>query len=518
MRARNTAWQRIGDGWDLLVIGGGVTGAGLLLEAARRGLHAALVERADFASGASSRSSKLVHGGLRYLREGRIGLTRESVVEREKLLRDAPGLVQPMRFLMPHYPGGKPSPRSLGLGLTLYDLFAGRKRHRYVDPCEALRIAPPIASERLIGAHEYVDATTDDARLVLRLLQEALDAGAVAVNYANATELLEHDGRVVGARVVDAVSGRAVDVPARAVINASGAASDALRMQLGKRPKLRALRGSHLVLAGWRLPLSVSVAFSHPRDRRPVFAYPWCGVTLVGTTDLDHRDELSREPTIAREEVEYLLEALEQQFPRSGIARTDIIASYAGVRPVIDTGAANPSRESRDHVILREEGLITVTGGKLTTFRPMALATLHAAQPLLGRHVALAPRSVFEPAQLPVAAELNGTARQRLAGRYGVQAQRVVDAAPVAEREAVGGTDILWAELRWAARNEAVMHLDDLLLRRTRLGLLVQDGGARWFDRIRDICRDELAWDDARFAGEAAAYSDLHATNYGVPR
>ncbi len=502
----------------MLVIGGGVTGAGILLESARRGLRAALVERADFAAGASSRSSKLVHGGLRYLGEGQIRVTRESVAERERLLREAPGLVQRIGFLMPHYPGTKPSPRSLGLGLTLYDLFAGHTHHRYVDAREALRIAPPIASDRLIGAHDYSDATTDDARLVLRVVQEAREAGAAARNYAHATELLERDGRVVGARVVDVVSGRTLEIRARVTVNACGAASDALRVQLGERPRLRPLRGSHLILAGWRLPLAVAVAFSHPRDGRPVFAYPWLGVTLVGTTDLDHRDELSREPTIAREEVDYLLEALAYQFPRAAIATADIVTTYAGVRPVVHTGAAEPSREKRDSVILSERGLITVMGGKLTTFRPMALATLRAAQPLLGRRIDLEPRAVFAPVALARDRELTSGARQRLAGYYGAQAQRVLDDAPVAERERIGDGDVLWAELRWAARNEDVVHLDDLLLRRTRLGVLARDGGARWFERVRDICREELAWDDARFAGEAAAYRDLHARSYGLPR
>ncbi len=517
MLERETAWQRLRETWDILVVGGGITGAALLFEAARRGLRAALVERADFAAGASSRSSKLVHGGLRYLAEGQIGLTRESVAERERLLREAPGLVNPLPFLMPHYSGGRPSPLSLELGLTLYDLFAGHRRHRSVDAREALRIAPPIASKRLRNAHAYVDATTDDARLVLRLLQEARALGAVALNYAAASTLLQDGGGITGARIVDTAGNRAVDAMARVVVNACGAGSDALRLQLARQPKLRPLRGSHLLLPGWRLPLAVSVAFLHPRDARPVFAFPWLGATLVGTTDLDRDDDPSHEPSISREEATYLLEAVEYQFPRATVPPADVISTYAGTRPVVAGGAADPSRERRDTLILAERGLVTVTGGKLTTFRPMALATLAALQPLLGQRIDLTSRPVFTRAEPPVAAGLSGDQRRRLSGYYGDRAQQLVDTTPQDERERIGGTDTLWAEMRWVARNEGVVHLDDLLLRRTRLGLLTRDGGTRWFDRIRRICRDELSWDDARFESEAAAYREHLATHHGMP-
>ncbi len=499
-----------------MVVGGGITGAAVLFESARRGLRALLIERADFASGASSRSSKLVHGGLRYLKEGKVALTRESVRERESLLRIAPGLVERMPFLMPHYPGGKPDPRVLELGLTLYDFFAGHRAHRFVGRDETLRLAPAIDDRRLRGAHEYTDATTDDARLVLRLIMEARDAGAIALNYTDAIELIEHNGTIGGARLRDLIDSRTAEVSARVVVNAGGAASDALRESIGEKRRLRPLRGSHLILPGWRLPLAQAIAFSHPRDGRPVFAYPWLGITLVGTTDVDHHDDARLEPAIAREELTYLLEALSRQFPRSSVGSGDIIATYAGVRPVIDSGSTDPSKESRDAAIWDERGLITVTGGKLTTFRPMALAALRAAARRLGR-IDLAQRPALARAHHPRAPHLSLAQGTRLSGYYGAHAQALLDETPQSEHETIGATDTLWAEVRWCARNESVEHLDDLLLRRTRLGLIEPNVQDRWPDRLRALCREELGWDDARYDRELSDYRRLHRTHYGIP-
>ena len=503
--------------WDILVIGGGITGAGILNEASRRGLRALLLERGDFASGTSSRSSKLVHGGLRYIKEGKIALTRESVRERESLLRDAPGLVEPLAFLMPHYPGRKPGRALLGVGLAVYDVLAGSWNHRFVQPHEALMMAPPLRAEGLQGAHLYGDATTDDARLVLRLLQEAQTRGAVALNYVEVRALLRRNGAVNGATVVEVAGGRTIPISARVVINATGAGADALRGTIDEAPKLRPLRGSHLLLPNWRLPLGLSVAFSHPHDGRPVFAYPWCGMTLVGTTDLDHHGDLHSEPRITTQEVSYLLAALADHFPSAQIAAHDIVSTYAGVRPVVASGKTDPSKEGRDQLLLDEQGLITITGGKLTTFRPMALAALRAASKHLGgtgAPASAAPYLVQSP--LPHAPALSEALRERLAGRFGSKAQAVVDEAGPEELEVIGPSQTLWAELRYAAQHEAVMRLDDLLLRRTRIGLTFSDGGAALFPRIHQVCR-ALGWDDARWQREEDAYRSLWQDHYGVP-
>ena len=506
MERREQTWQQLHGPWDVLVIGGGITGAGVLMEAARRGLRAALVERGDFASGASSRSSKLVHGGLRYLKDGRIGLARESVREREALLREAPGLVEPISFVMPHYCGRKPGRASVSAGLALYDLLAGRRSRRFLDARRTLELVPALDAHGLTGAHLYGDASTDDARLVMRVLQEAVDSGASALNYVCAERLSQRGGRVAGAVLRDVLTERHVEAEARVVINAAGPAADRLRADTGARPKLRPLRGSHLLLPDWRLPLAQAVAFFHPHDGRPVFAYPWFGAVLVGTTDLDHRADPVEEASISPQEAAYLIAALQHQFPRQAIELRDAIAAFAGVRPVLAGGRADPSRESRDHLILREHGLITVTGGKLTTFRPMALAALRAARDALGTSVDLDPRPIFSPAAPPQAPNLTSSARLRLGGRYGSRAQAVVDAAQAGEMEAIEGSQTLWCELRWAARTEGIAKLDDLLLRRTRIGLLLRDGAARWLPRVREICAAELHWDDARWEREETAY------------
>ena len=517
MTSRAQSLERLSALWDILVIGGGITGAGILNEASRCGLRALLVERGDFASGTSSRSSKMVHGGLRYINEGKIALTRESVRERDALLRDAPGLVEPLSFLLPHYPKSKPGRALLGAGLAIYDLLSGNWKHRYVGADEALLLAPAIRRAGLQGAHVYTDAATDDARLVMRLLQESGERGALALNYVEAKTLLRINGTVSGADVVDVASGKEYPLSARVVINATGASADKLRGTIDAPAKLRPLRGSHLLLANWRLPVAQSVAFSHPRDGRPVFAYPWCGMTLVGTTDLDHHDDLRNEPVITKAEIEYLLDALAYQFPCAHISRGDIVCTYAGVRPVVASGKADPSKESRDQLLLEEAGLITITGGKLTTFRPMALSALRTAARHFPKGTLRFSRApIFAPVSLPLASNLNESAKARLAGRYGARAQALIDESGPDELETIAPSQTLWAELRYAAQHEQVMRLDDLLLRRTRIGLTLADGGAQLFGRIREVC-SVLGWSDARWQLEETSYRALWQAHYGVP-
>ncbi len=503
--------------WDLLIIGGGITGAGILLEAARRGLKALLVEQRDFAWGTSSRSSKLVHGGLRYLKEGRFGLTRESVRERDALMRQAGGLVETQGFSFGDYTGGKPGRKMFLLGLAIYDLMSGRRERHYVDSAEFLMMAPNIGRNELQGGMCYTDAKTDDARLVLRVLQEAQTHGAVAINYLAAQTLLRNGSKVTGAALVDGVDGSVHEIRARLVVNATGAWADALRGQTGAAPRIRPLRGSHLMLPAWRLPLAQAVSLMHPTDGRPVFAYPWEGVTLVGTTDVDHKGPLNNEAAITRSEVDYLMLALECQFPQQGLTEADILATYAGVRPVIDSGAADPSKEGRDHAVWIDDGLLTVTGGKLTTFRVIALDALKHAMPLLpGWHDTLKPRPIFAPRAWP-GIRLRGSQRLRIEGRYGASTGALLAAAQPGELELIPGTQTHWAELRWAARAEAVLRLEDLMLRRTRLGLQLRGGGVAHLARIRAICQPELAWTDAQWESSQAAYLALWNANYSLP-
>jgi len=513
-------------GLDLLVVGGGITGAGILLEAARRGLKALLVEQRDFAWGTSSRSSKLVHGGLRYLAEGRLRLTRESVREREALLRDAPGLVEPQGFAFPDDGGDPRRRRRLLAGLAVYDLLAGRRERHWFDPAEFQMLAPNVRGAGQVGGVCYTDARTDDARLVLRVLDEARRHGAEARNYVALGALLREGGRVRGALLRDGRSGAASEVAARVVVNATGAWACATggQVPLDGAPRLRPLRGSHLVLPAWRLPLAQAVSLMHPADGRPVFAFPWEGVTLAGTTDVDHREGLAHEARITRAEFDYLMAALRAQFPHLGLADGDVLATYAGVRPVLDGGSRGaPSRENREHVVWDEPGLVAVTGGKLTTFRVIARDVLRRVARQLpawqGGQAEAAPCQLFAPCTQPSVPYVRPGAPvlQRLAGRHGHHAQALVDAAGPGELEAVPGTLTPWAELRWAARHEAVFHLEDLLLRRTRLGLQLAAGGAGQLARIRAICQPELGWDDARWAAEQEAYLALWTAQHGIP-
>lgn len=515
---REAIWARLSEPWDIIVVGGGITGAGILREAARLGLRALLIEQRDFAWGTSSRSSKLIHGGLRYLRQGQIGMTRDSVRERERLLREAPGLVEPLGFLLATFESEGLSRALYGLALNFYDWLAGRRDHRAYSREDLSLLAPHLGGSRLAGAYWYGDAQTDDARLVLRLLREACAAGAAALNYVAAEGLLREGGRVVGLRLRDVAGGRSAELRAGLVINATGAWADRLRGELGRPPAMRPLRGSHLVFPAWRLPMAQAIIFPHPRDRRPVFVFPWEGATIVGTTDVDHSGGLAEEPAISPAEAGYLLEAVRTHFPRLDLSLDDAVAAWAGVRPVVGSGRADPSKEPRDHVVWAEEGLLTVTGGKLTTFRLTALEALEAARPLLPDLPSGPHGPALDPApDLPDTAGLDAGTLRRLRGRYGADAAALLAAAQPGELTAIAGTPTLWAELRWAARAEAVQHLDDLLLRRTRLGLLLPEGGAALLPTVRAICQSELGWDDSRWEAEEAAYRQLWRAAYAPP-
>lgn len=510
---RDKVWADMGREWDLIIIGGGITGAGILREAVRAGLKAALFEAHDFASGTSSRSSKLVHGGLRYLRNAQIRLTYESVRERERLLKEGRGLVSPLPFLMANFAGDKIPGWVFGVGLTLYDLLALKWNHAGYTPEELRGLCPELTAPHLSGGYRYFDAEVDDARLVLRVLLEAVADSGLALNYAPAESLLRTaDGRVRGIVVRDLSpdgGGRTAEVQGSVVINATGAWADELREQAGGRRRLRRLRGSHLVFPWARLPLARAVTFLHRGDGRPVFVVPWEGATFIGTTDVDHRSEMQTNVRISPQEAGYLLDAARFAFAAPGLRLEDVIATYSGVRAVVDTGKADPSKESREHVLWNENGLLTVAGGKLTTFRLTAQRTLEAVRAVLPEH----PRRhrhhrVLDPTPAEeTLCDIPPEHRLRLLGRYGQAACLLVEAAGDGELSSIETLPALWAELRWAARAEGVIHLDDLLLRRMRLGLLLPDGGMDHIERIRAIAQPELGWDDDRWEHEARAYN-----------
>jgi glycerol-3-phosphate dehydrogenase len=513
---RDKIWSELDQPWDLIVIGGGITGAGILREARRAGLRVLLVEAHDFASGTSSRSSKLVHGGFRYLKNAQIRVTLQSVRERERLLNEGRGLVNPLGFLLANYRGDSIPGWVFGVGLIVYDLLALKWGHRHYDAYDMHDLCPPLAEDKLLGGYRYFDAQTDDARLVLRVIQEAVQEGGVALNYAFVAGLLrQRDGRVCGVILRDEApgsAGRTVEVQAPVVVNATGAWADDLRNQVGGRTRLRKLRGSHLIFPATKLPLTRAISFLHPEDGRPISAVPWEGVTLIGTTDVDHEASMQDEPAISMAEAEYLMEATRYIFCNQNLSLEDIQGTYSGVRPVVNTGKDDPSKESREHILWTENGLLTVTGGKLTTFRLMAHDALQRVRAFLPGKPTFNPeqRVLAEPpAGLTLPEGLTPAARLRLLGRHGANAPQLLSIAQPGEFTPIESSTALWVELRWAARSEGVVHLDDLLLRRVRLGLLLPEGGLPCMERIRSIAQSELGWDDQRWEQEISSYASL---------
>jgi glycerol-3-phosphate dehydrogenase len=406
------------------------------------------------------------------------------------------------------------------LGVVIYDLLAPKWKHNFLSKKKMLRNCPQIESEDLHAGFLYYDAGIDDSRLVLRILQETVADGGTALNYSRVKELLKNrEGAVCGVVLRDqSPEGLGdVEIKSRVVINATGPWSDELRNQINAPARLRKLRGSHLIFPQRRLPLKNAVTLLHPRDRRAMFAIPWQGVTLVGTTDLDHSDSLSKgEPFASADEIEYILQAAQATFPSVELTHSDLISSFSGLRPVINTGISDPSKESRAHEVWEEEGLITVTGGKLTTFRIMAEEALQKATPRLSHPVDFSQRKRYfkslpkiNPNGMVLSSEF-----AYLIGRYGAETMDLLETALPGENEPIGNLSNLWSEIRWNARTGAIEHLDDLLLRRVRLGMLLPDGANKEMKRVRSIAQSELGWDDKRWLQEEARYRNIYQQAY----
>lgn len=524
--------------FDLVVVGGGITGAGIYREACLHGLNVLLVEQQDFAWGTSSRSSKMVHGGLRYLGKGQFSLAKDSVTERQNLMHQLKGLVDPLPFLMTHYKGGFPGPWIFDKLLAIYDFFSGKKQRKFFN--EGLRdfLVPGINGEDLLGATQFMDAVTDDARLVLRVLQDGNQNGGIALNYVKAIDLIRPssdsnaEANVEGIQLKDEISGKTFSVSASAVVNATGAWTDELRQGLGKNKQIRPLRGSHLVLPFWRLPVAFSVSFFHPSDKRPVFVFPWEGQVVVGTTDLDHPTSLSREAAISESELDYLLQAVNTQFANAKIEAKDVVATWSGVRPVVvdeySDGASDsddekkPSDEKREHMVWDDQACISIAGGKLTTFRLLALEVLQHAKPYLSDKLsenAFQIPSGFEPCHLSTDVSLSQQNKERLLGRYGARADELLQAIQDPKAlESLGASQVMLAELLWACAHESIEHLDDLLLRRVRIGMLYQHGAIDLVDPFADDLKRALNWSDERWQDERRRYLAIIDQYYSVPK
>jgi glycerol-3-phosphate dehydrogenase len=555
--------------FDVLVIGGGVTGAGVALDAASRGLRTALVEKGDFASGTSSRSSKMVHGGIRYLQQREFRLVYENLAERQRLLQNAPHLVSALPFLIPllghHGVVSKTMARSYATALWLYDLTGGFRigsRHRRVSRQEALTHLPTLRTESLVAGFLYFDARADDARLTLALLRTAvLDYGAVAANYAPVVGLLPGgDGSLRGARVSPAVrpggggsfgeadGGPDFDVRATVVVNATGVWADDVRRldEPVDHDRIRPAKGVHVTVPAARLPCDVAAVIPVPADRRSIFVVPWpeAGLVYVGTTDTDYDGPLDQ-PRCTADDVDYLLGAV-NAVTTSALTRADVTATWAGLRPLL-AGSGHGHRAGRTADLSRRHtvqtsprGLVTVTGGKLTTYRKMAQDAMAAVTPRLpagsvaGRCVTKrlrlrgAPRP-DAPAGTPGgppgdhAGDSAEAARAHLWARYGTEADAVLAMAegrPELLEPLVEGLPYLGVEVVHAARSEMAMSLDDVLSRRTRARLLDARRAAAVAAAAAGLIAPELGWSEAQLTEQVARFSkaaldDLAAA--GVP-
>jgi glycerol-3-phosphate dehydrogenase len=528
--ARSAALERLGrEQFDLLVIGGGVTGAGVALEAASRGLKTAIVEANDWAHGTSSKSSKLVHGGLRYLQQKEYRLVYENLYERQRLLENAPHLVKPLPFLIPLFGKGgtvnKTVAKAYRTALWLYDITGGvriGKRHKRLSHDEALAHMPTLKTDLLAAAFLYWDAQADDARLTLTIVRTAvLDHGAVAANYAKVDSLL-HDanGKVAGARLADGT-----EIKAKAVVNATGVWVDEVRtLDEGQHPdSLRPAKGVHLTVPRSKLPCDIAAVVPVPHDRRSIFVVPWGEFTYIGTTDTDYHGSID-DPQVSPEDVAYVLGAI-NTWVTEKLRPEDVTGSWAGLRPLVKASdnvrTADLSR--RHSVRVSDQDLVTITGGKLTTYRKMGEDTVEACAEILGRKL---PKSHTRSLRLRGAdgyGDLEST-DPHLVSRFGSEARTVralIEAAPSLGDPLLPGLPYLKAEAVFAARYEMAHTLEDILARRTRSILLGRDAAAEGAEAVAQLVAADLGWDADEIARQAARVREIaehERTSAGLPR
>jgi glycerol-3-phosphate dehydrogenase len=531
------------DRFDMVVIGGGITGAGVALDAATRGYSVALVEREDYASGTSSRSSKLVHGGLRYLQNFDLGLVREALLERALLVNLAPHLVRPLELLIPAFEG-KGLDRALGIGLNAYDVMATERirlpslrrrrdpapaleewspeRHRVIDADDVVRLLPALASREPTSAFLFYDCQTDDVRLVLTVLGEAERFGTVMANRCRVLELIEENGHADGVRCRDEVGGREFEVRGDNVVNATGVWADTIRseevLDAAEVPRIRPSRGTHITLAHESLPL-LAGAIVPAGEGRSIFALPWLGRSLIGTTDNDYEGGLDHIPADDGD-VEYLLAACNDFFGLS-LTSADLTGAYAGVRPLIATGDSKKSVDisRRAELFETRSGLVTITGGKLTTWRRMAKLAVDRVVEREGRDAPCRTHEIplGEPAdELAAPAGVDEGSIELLAARYGYAAHDVlalVEERPELGRRIVSDLPDLLVEAPFAARNEQAQTVADVLLRRTRLGILaapaLTGADSEPARAVAEALGAELGWDAARIDRELDAWREV---------
>ena len=543
MPSREEMWEKIPEEVDVIVVGGGITGAGIARDAARRGLQVALFEQNDIAYGTSSRSSKLIHGGLRYLESYEFSLVFESVSERRVVLDLAPHLVNPLAFLFPVYQGSRKSLRMIDAGMWLYDglaLFRSPKRHRTLKPSEVAKEEPMLRQEGLQGAPVYYDCSTDDARLTLETIIDATQNGAVVVNWARVDALTKDDqGRVSGVVVKNARDGGLREVKAHTVINATGPWTDEVLAMSGPRAGklLRPTKGIHIVVDREKLPVEHAVVLFHPTDDRVLFALPWGERTYVGTTDTDYEGSPGEEAATL-EDVDYLIAASNHYFQANQIAREDVISTWAGLRPLIapepEVGEISESQVSREHqILIGEDGLITIAGGKLTTYRKMAKECVDIAVNLLKLTGKLPedihsgqtfkfplPGAVGWPedddhdkvaADLVAACDcgLPAEVSRHLVDTYGMRAlelAKLCAADPSLMEPIVPGRVEIMAQVDFGVREELAASVSDIMIRRTQIFFRDFKQGLGSLDKVALRLAHLIGWSDEEKQKSIDAY------------
>jgi glycerol-3-phosphate dehydrogenase len=489
--------------FDIIIIGGGITGAGIFNELSASGLKILIMDKGDFGSGTSSKSSKLVHGGLRYLKEGSLHLTYESVVHRERLLNEAKGLVSPIEFIMPLYKGKSPGRIPLKAGLLVYDLIAGKLRHKFLDKTSLLNRFSNLNPENLSGGYSFYDAAADDSVLVSRLLIEALKKeNTFFENYCEVLSIKDHRGvKIVTGKTE---TGEIKTFKSKIVINSTGVSASKLSALPQKDAFIRPLKGSHLTIKN-RFNLDFALSFMHPEDKRPVFFIPWEGALIIGTTDLDAKS--FKDLKISPKEAEYLIKGANYILGENKISYKDVISTFSGIRPVISTRKSqkDPSKESREHLVWEKNKIISVTGGKLTTFRKLAWDTIsHIEKHFKNLKVKDKKEPVFE-------SFFNYSSKEesRLFGRYSCNAD-IKDCPKNSLFNKFEETPVTFAEIYAASKDKTVRHLDDLLFRRTRLGLVLKNAGIDHMDEIKKISSDNLCWDSDKWDFEIDRYLSIY--------
>ena len=507
--------------WDAIIIGGGITGAGIFRDMAVMGYRVLLLEQTDFAFGTSSRSSKLVHGGLRYLANGQFNVTRESVQEREHLQKQYPYLVKPLEFILPVYDRYKYNPSFFEFGIAIYDLFGKKWRHGKYSAQERKQKFHELDADGLRSSLYYFDAEVDDARLVWRVIHEGSLAGGIALNYCRVEKILkDHKGSVSALQVRDLTNQQEIEIPASLVINATGPWTDELRSQMIDEKVIRKLRGSHILFERERVPVQQAFTIFHPVDGRALFVIPWQGMTMVGTTDLDHPEVFEREkpePFMTAKEMDYLLEAVNTLFPDTDVSEKDIVSSFAGLRPIVSMGAMDPSKASRTHKIFEEGNLFSIAGGKLTTFERMSSDMLKRIASRLPKRTVnkfIVPDASLSVIKISVSVDL----QERLSGILGPALPDFLAEISQSELTPLASSPFTLGEIRWATRHEMIHHLSDLMLRRTRLGLVCAEGGAALLPQIKPIVQQELSWSDNEWEQEQSDYLHLWHECYSIPQ